>query len=353
MTRSATPVRFGLLRLADSAPAIIALHERIFRELDLDVVLSVEPSWANIADKLTYGLLDAASLLPPLVLAARIGLRGPPARILVPMGLTSGGNTVTLGQEAASAIGDSSHMMDAPTAGRLFRGWLQARAAPPRVAVVHAFSTHNLLLRHWLAASDVDPDRDVETVVIPPEDVETALARGQVAAFCAGAPWGQLAADRGTGRTLLGTSAIWAAHAEKCLALSESWVLAQPDAAVRLMRGLLRAQRICDRPEAAPVVSAALAAPPLHLDRAASLACLPGGSGAEQVRFHGDGIWFPWRSHAVWYLEQMRRWGWIAPGVNVAAVASGTYRPDLLARAAAEEGEAWPAGDAMIQGTPI
>jgi len=28
------------------------------------VALSVEPSWANIADKLCYGLLDGAMLLP-------------------------------------------------------------------------------------------------------------------------------------------------------------------------------------------------------------------------------------------------------------------------------------------------
>ena len=40
------------------------------------MVLSVEPSWANIADKLCYGLLDGAMLLPPLALALRFGLSG-------------------------------------------------------------------------------------------------------------------------------------------------------------------------------------------------------------------------------------------------------------------------------------
>ena len=64
------PVRFGLLRLADSAPAVVAVQRGLFRELGLQVELSVEPSWANIADKLAYGVLDAASMLPPLALAA-------------------------------------------------------------------------------------------------------------------------------------------------------------------------------------------------------------------------------------------------------------------------------------------
>jgi ABC-type nitrate/sulfonate/bicarbonate transport system substrate-binding protein len=66
--RPKAPVRIGLLRLADSAPAVLAVQRGLFAELGLHVELSVEPSWANIADKLAYGLLDAASMLPPLAL---------------------------------------------------------------------------------------------------------------------------------------------------------------------------------------------------------------------------------------------------------------------------------------------
>ena len=194
------PVRFGLLRLADSAPAMVAVQRGLFRELGLRVELSVEPSWANIADKLTYGLLDAAAMLPPLALAAAIGLRGPAGRLLVPMGLSAGGNTVTLGRAAALAVLDGSALskrdgstpseqdgsasLDALTAGRRFGAWLRAQSSPPPFAVVHAFSTHNLLVRYWLAASGVDPDRDISTVVIPPEQVEPALAAGDIAGFC-------------------------------------------------------------------------------------------------------------------------------------------------------------------------
>ena len=74
------------MRLTDSAPLIVAKELGHFAAEGLDVALSVEPSWANVADKLAYGLLDGAMILPPLALALRLGLSGSagPERIVVP-----------------------------------------------------------------------------------------------------------------------------------------------------------------------------------------------------------------------------------------------------------------------------
>jgi ABC-type nitrate/sulfonate/bicarbonate transport system substrate-binding protein len=344
------PVRFGLLRLADSAPAVVAVQRGLFRELGLQVELCVEPSWANIADKLAYGLLDAASMLPPLALAASLGLRGPPGRLIVPMGLSAGGNTITIGREAARAVLAGPSPTDALEAGRRFGAWLRAQPTPPRFAVVHAYSTHNLLLRYWLAASGLDPDRDISAVVIPPEEVEPALAEGRIAGFCAGPPWGELAAERGSGRVLLGTSSVWGGHPEKCLALAETWADANPDAVQALLRGLLQAQRICDQPDASSEVAIWLAAMPVGLPLAASHACLPGGTAIERIRFRAGATWFPWRSQAAWFLGQMQRWGWLPPGTDLMQAAQRVYRPDLLAQAAAAEGLAWPDTDSKPEG---
>ena len=63
-----TRVRIGMLRLTDSAPVVVARALGLFDSLDIHPTLSIEPSWANVADKLTYGLLDAAVMLPPLAL---------------------------------------------------------------------------------------------------------------------------------------------------------------------------------------------------------------------------------------------------------------------------------------------
>lgn len=328
------PIRIGVLRLVDSAPVMVAQARGLFDAFDLDVEISIEPSWSNIADKLTFGLLDAAVMLPPLALAASLGLRGPAARLLVPMSLSQGGNAVVLSNEAANALGT-------PLTPHRFRAleWLQSLGRRPRFAVVHAFSTHNLLLRYWLAASGVDPDRHIETVVIPPENVVEALASGTIAGFCAGAPWGDVAEREGAGRVLLGTSTIWPSHPEKCLAVTENWAAANPDSLQRLLRALLRAQITCDSRRGAGALATLLARPDgLALPEAATRSALPGGGGAEQIRFFAGEAWFPARGHALWFLEQMQRWGWLAIGTNIDATAARVYRPDLLADAVDEEG---------------
>jgi NitT/TauT family transport system ATP-binding protein/nitrate/nitrite transport system substrate-binding protein len=328
------PIRIGLLRLVDSAPVIVADALGLFAEQGLEVTISIEPSWANIADTLTHGLLDAAVMLPPLALAACAGLRGPRARLVVPLSLSQGGNAVTTSHEAAASLRDGG----APPRLRLL-DWVRSQRTKPRFAVVHAFSTHNLLLRYWLAAGGADPDTDIETVVIPPGDVVAALAAGSITGFCAGAPWGDAAERAGAGRVLIGTSVIWPFHPEKCFCVSEDWAEAHPDLLHLLLRAVLKAQLRCDRPEEAAGIAALLSEPDgLNLPEDGCLAALPGGRGPEHIRFHTREAWFPARAHATWFLGQMRRWGWLGNELDLDALASRVYRPDLLASAVQAEG---------------
>ena len=81
----------------------------------------------------------------------------------------------------------------------------------------------------------------------------------------------------------------------------------------RLLRALMRGQMICDLDEESEGVIATLAdAGGLALPREAIRAALPGGAGGyEQIHFHGAGAAFPAPPHAIWFLRQMRRWGWL------------------------------------------
>lgn len=333
-----TRVRIGMLRLTDSAPVVVAKSRGIFSSFDLHPVLSIEPSWASLAARLTNGSLDAAVMLPPLVLASALGLGGPAAPLIVPMGLSQGGNTIVLGGEA---IKESAGLPPGP---RLLT-WLAEQSGRPHIAVVHRFSTHNLLLRYWLALTGVDPDHDIETVEVPPEQVVSELTAGRIAGFCAGAPWGMMAQLAGVGEVLMGTSDIWPFHPEKCLAVRDDWALANPDALTRLLRALMRAQVVCDQHDSADEVVAALADEALlGLPEDAARAALPGGASHEQIHFHGAGAAFPAPPHAVWFLRQMRRWGWLPAEVNIANVARAVYRPDLFSLAAAMEDLFLPMG---------
>jgi nitrate/nitrite transport system substrate-binding protein len=60
---------------------------------------------------------------------------------------------------------------------------------------------------------------------------------------------------------------------------------------------------------------------------------------------------FPWRSHAVWFLTQMIRWGQIESPIDLHAVAAQVYRPDIYREAASALGLSVPEVDTKLEGT--
>jgi two-component system, oxyanion-binding sensor len=337
--------RIGLMRLTDAAPLVVAQELGSFAAENLEVSLSVEPSWANIADKLAYGLLDGAMMLPPLALASRLGISGGggPEAIIVPAALSLNGNTVTLANDWAAPVLDGGGPISALATARRFRAVINSRRERPVLGVVHTFSTHNLLLRYWLTAGGVDPERDVGFVVVPPADTPDALASGAIDGFCAGAPWGEVAARGGIGRTVATSHAIWNNGVEKVFAVRKRVAEDCPARLQAVLRALLRAAAYCDDPANAPSVAAALAQD-RYLGLAAEIimTSLPGASawrasgagGAADVSvFFANAANFPWRSQALWFHREMQRWGYIGDDAD-AADAIGIFRPDLFLAAA-------------------
>ncbi|MDE1987835.1 MAG: ABC transporter substrate-binding protein [Alphaproteobacteria bacterium] len=343
MTTDSTPqsqasptIRIGMLRLTDAAPVVMALERDFFASAGLQVQLCVEPSWANIADKLSFGHLDAAVMLPPLALAMAAGLRGIPSPIIVPMGLSLNGNSVTVNHEIADAI--DADNLGAMEVGRKLRLWLKKQTRRPRFAVVHIFSTHNLLLRYWLASAGIDPNNDVEITILPPADTARALKLGKIDGFCAGAPWGSVAGASGAGRTILVSSEIWCNHPEKCLAVGR-FAQRQPQVLSRVLKALLEASKYCDDPRNAAEIAAVLGRPE-YLDVAPAFiqASLPSSTpvapalrgDVDRSAFAAHGANIPSRAHGLWFLSQMTRWGNLSPGTDTAALVDAVYRPDLM-----------------------
>lgn len=346
-------IRIGLLRLTDAAPVLAGQALGLFEEQGVPVRLSIEPSWANLADKLAVGLLEGAVMLPALAIATALGRRGPAAPLLVPAGISLGGNALTLAPDLAEEIGAGP--ADPMALGaRLRRVLALRRRPPPAIAVVHRCSTHHLLLRYWLAASGIDPDAAIRLTVIPPAEMGAALASRRIEGFCAGAPWGGMAEAAGAGRTVLATGAIWRNHPEKCLALRADWAAEAPQTVHRLLRALLRAGRICDDPAEAPALARLLArADALDLPEAAIRASLPlAGADPDPLRstFAAHAASFPWRSQALWFLAEMGRAGLLADTPAARAATRALYRPDLHAAAAAAEGLPVPRADTKPEG---
>jgi len=315
-------IRIGMLRLTDAAPVLVAAEEKIFAEHGIEVEIAIEPSWANIGDKLGFGLLDGAVMLPPLAIASALGLRGRKTDLIIPLSLSAAGNAVTLAKHYEAEF--KSHGPARLAAARVLR-----------LAVVHNYSTHDLLLRYWLASLGIDPDHQVAISVLPPAEMVGSLAAGAIDGFCAGAPWGQVAAHAGLGFTAIQTGQIWRNHPEKCLALRADFAAGDPAAVRALLIALGDAARLCASPTRRGQLAELLSVP-AYLDLPAPLIAASLDPAAGGPLFTQN---YPSPAHAAWFAMQMLRWN-KAPG-DVLSTASALYRPDLFVAAGGKKPEAY------------
>ncbi|HEV7417331.1 MAG TPA: CmpA/NrtA family ABC transporter substrate-binding protein, partial [Tianweitania sediminis] len=286
------------------------------------------------------------------------------ARTIAPMALGLGGNAVTVSRRLWDAMKHHgvAEGFDPAEAGRALRAAITARpdADKPRFAVVHPYSGHNYELRYWLAACDIDPDRDIEVVIVPPPLMPDALAAGRIDGYCVGEPWNTAAAIRGGGRIVTTKSMIWRSSPEKVLGVSADWAEAHPEALGGLLRALYRSAEWCGDAANHAELARFLAAPayvgcPVEWLLPALSGRLHTGGGAivEVADFfmpHARAATFPWKSHALWFYSQMVRWGQVAATPRDEAIARDSYRPDLYRSALRSLGVALPGANAKVEG---
>lgn len=351
-SRPGVRLRIGFLRLTDSAPAIVAEEFGWFAAEGVDARLIEEPSWANIADKLAHGFLDAAVIVPPLAFAVQLGLRGFRQDLVIPCNISLGGNTVTFSRELAEQVQGEANR-NALTVPQALAACLADRSEPLPLGIVHAYSTHNLQLRYWLATAGLEAGRQIKLSVVSPARAVEALQAGQISGFCAGAPWGEVAAREGVGTSVANSDDIWRNAPEKAFVVRARWAEDNPEALKGAIRGLVRAAQFCDAPENASYTGALLSRHRyLDVDSHAILSSLPGGAVRQRnlSRFWRQAATFPWLSHAQWFLEQMARWNLIDMRIDRAALAHRVYRPDLYRAAVSPLGLDVPAADAKPEG---
>ena len=367
MSLERNDLRLGFIPLSDAAPLIAAKTKGFFANEGLDVTLAREASWANIRDKVSLGLLDGAQMLGPLPIACSLGLSGPATAMIAPFSLNLNGSAITVSKALADAMraADPKGMGQRPRTARPLRAVIEARRAagepPLTFAVVFPFSMHNYELRYWLAEAGIDPDRDLRLVITPPPRMAARLASGEVDGFCVTAPWNALAVAQGAGEIVVYASEIWRVGPDKVLGVTAEWANRYPETLQALIRALLRAAVWCDEPANRAELGAILAGPdylatPVEVVSQSLLGSPPytrdepGEPSLDYIIYHRYAASFPWRSHAVWFLTQMRRWGQIGDAVNIGAVAEAVYRPDLFRIAAAALGEPAPLVEEKVEG---
>lgn len=356
-------INAGFMPLLDSA-LLVAAREKGFAEAEgIHLSLVRETSWASIRDRMAVCHFDVAHMLAPMPIACNLGMTPLAAPTIVPMALGLGGNAITVSSTLWAAMADEGAIadLDATASGRALRAALARRRgkAQPRFGVVHPHSGHNYELRYWLAASGIDPERDVEIVVLPPPLMADAMAAGRIDGYCAGEPWNTAAVAKGVGRIVTVKAAIWKSSPEKVLGVSAKWAGANTDAHQALLRALHNAAGWCAQP-ANHAELASLLATPRHVNcpeewlAPALSGRIDTGGGTVQVPDfflpHAKAATFPWKSHALWFYSQMVRWGQVEASSNNAQVARDTYRPDLYRAALKPLGVALPGANSKVEG---
>jgi NitT/TauT family transport system ATP-binding protein/nitrate/nitrite transport system substrate-binding protein len=329
-------LRLGFIALNDAASVIAAKALGYFADEGLDVELSREVSWATIRDKVSVGALEGAHMLAPMALATSIGGGGmDPVPLLAPFALNLDGPAVTLAARLAAAL-----ELDGRADGlaRLVTRRREEGASPITLAVVFPFSVHNYLLRDWLAAAGIDPDRDIRLMIAPPARMTGLLVDGVVEGFCVTEPWDSAAVAAGAGVIAVRSGQLRPRTPDKVFAVTEAWAEQHPDELQALLRALTRAAAWADTPANRGELAGILSQ-----ERHVNADSVVIARTLRHLTYHAGGANMPQPVHAGWLLGQMMRWGHIAPETDIAAIARRVYRPDLFATAAASLGLDVPA----------
>jgi ABC-type nitrate/sulfonate/bicarbonate transport system substrate-binding protein len=177
-----------------------------------------------------------------MLCATRLGLDSAACPVLTGLVLNLHGNAITLSERLwDEGVRDGASLREA---ARRRRG--EQRLT---LGVVFPFSSHHLLLRSWLRAAGLDPDRDVRLVVVPPAQMFRNLVAGTIEGYCVGEPWTSLAVREREGWCPAWSAALHPGHVEKVLMVTERFAERRPAEHAALIAALAEACAWCDQPE--------------------------------------------------------------------------------------------------------
>lgn len=355
--------RIGFLPLVDCVLPVIAAEMGFAAREGVEIELVRDNTWAAVRDRLTYGQTDAAHLVAPIAIAMALGLDRPAQAIGAPFMLGLNGNAIAVSTALAERLGLGLEA-DARTVGERIAQVAReaaARGRKLRFAVVHRYSSHNYMLRYWLAACGCDPDRDVEITVVAPPLIADAFAAGEIDGSVVGEPWNSLAVERGDAVIISSTSRIWSRGVEKLLGFRAELLEERREEVEALLRALYAAGRFAADSAHGEAVAELLSRedyiglPPDLIARGLTgrLICRKEQAPVKVPDFlvlHGEAASFPWRSQAMWLYSQMVRWGHAKPTEEGFAAAAGVFRPDVYRSAFAGTGAVLPGASLKVEG---
>ena len=247
-----TKAILGFIALTDAAPLIVAKEKGLYAKYGMpDVEVVKQASWGTTRDNLVLGSagngIDGAHILTPmpyLISTGKVTQNNVPTPMYILSRLNLDSQCISVGSEYAGLkLGlDAKPFRDAIAKKK-------AAGNSAKAAMTFPGGTHDLWIRYWLAAGGIDPDKDIETITVPPPQMVANMKVGTMDCFCVGEPWNEQLKNQQIGYTAVNTGELWNKHPEKSFAMRAEWVDKHPKAALALLMAVQEAGMWADKDE--------------------------------------------------------------------------------------------------------
>jgi len=341
--------KLGFIALSDAGPLFVAKDKGLFAKYGMpDTDVQKQASWGTTRDNLVLGSegngIDGAHILTPmpyLISAGKVTQNNQPTPMYILARLNLDSQCISVANEYA----DLKLGVDASP----FKAALEKKKASGKsvkAAMTFPGGTHDLWIRYWLAAGGIDPDKDIETIVVPPPQMVANMKVGTMDAFCVGEPWNLQLIHQGIGYTAINTGERWNKHPEKSFGMRAAFVDKYPKAAKALLMAVMEAQQWADKAENKAELAAIMGKRqwmncPVEdvLDRTSGKFDygIPGKvveNSPHIMKYWRDFASYPFQSHDLWFLTEDIRWGKYEANFDTKALIAKVNREDMWRDAA-------------------
>jgi len=353
-------ISLGFIPILESAPLVVGVEKGFFAKHGLEVNLAKQSSWSTARDNVVLGSsgggIDGGQwqLPMPQMISEGALTNGKKVPMVILAMLMSQGNGIA----AANSVKDGNLSVDLrKTSSGFFQQFSQKEGRKFRASYTFPKANQDFWIRYWLAASGVNPDKDVELLTVPAPETLQGMKNGTMEAFSTGDPWPSRISKADVGYLATTTAQIWKVHPEEYLAIRADWVNKHPRAAVALLKGLIEAQKWLDQPDNKAQAARMLSSrkwfnvPQPILEQSLKGQYKIGAQArAESNPDLGPLYWssdrgvisYPYKSLTLWFLIESLRWRFYPGTVDTIqqaqAINNRVTRDDLWLKAARELG---------------
>ena len=209
-----------------------------------------------------------------------------------------------------------------------------------KAAMTFPGGTHDLWIRYWLSAGGIDPDKDIETIVVPPAQMVANMKVGTMDCFCVCEPWNAQLIHQNIGYTAVNTGELWNKHPEKSFGMRAAYVDQYPAAAKALLMAVMEAQQWCEKMENKEELATIVGKRQwFNVPVPDIIGRLKGdinyGHGRVEkgtkhyMKFWSEHASYPFKSHDLWFVTEDIRWGKFEPTTDIKALVNKVNREDL------------------------